>query len=197
MRHVPATKLLLLACVLLLVGVLSSVISRWLFAWGSDPTPLGHSLAAADPVIVWEGLPHPFYERDELEQELHAKETITIHDFPFYQDTQRLTKLDGTVLARIFADAEAFRPIGWEFLGGTGCGGYHPHFCLQGQGDDGIYQVQICFGCLEVRGFGPRMQVKAAVAVEALDAMRKVLRKYRKNRPMTEPWKWHVQVDGD
>lgn len=63
------------------------------------------------------------------------------------------------------------------------CGGFHPDFCLEWQDGDATYQVLICFGCYEVKCYGPRTELWCDIQESAYDQFKKVLRKYRKSRP--------------
>ena len=49
-----------------------------------------------------------------------------------------------------------------------------------------VYRMQVCFGCYEIKIFGPKSEVYCDMADAGLHGLEKVLKGYRKNRPASE-----------
>ncbi len=67
-----------------------------------------------------------------------------------------------------------------EFSGEKKCGGFHPDFAVEWQIGTAKYQALICFGCGEVKLFGPGYESRYDFHSETIE---KILKKYNKNRP--------------
>src|SRR5262249_3316064 len=60
---------------------------------------------------------------------------------------------------------------------------FHPDYCAEWQDGKDVYQVLICFGCHEVKCYGPKVDLYCDINSEAYKEFEKVLKPYRKNRP--------------
>src|SRR6516165_3185263 len=80
----------------------------------------------ANKVVLYEGLPHQFFDKDLLEQELKNKKTVKVHDYPFYAETLALKDEDAKRLTELFCAADSFA----KFRGPKRCGGFHPDYCV-------------------------------------------------------------------
>ena len=133
----------------------------------------------ANKVVLYEGLPHQFFDKDLLEQELKNKKTVKVHDYPFYAETLALKDEDAKRLTELFCAADSFA----KFRGPKRCGGFHPDYCVEWQDGKGVYHVLVCFGCHEVKCYGPKVDLYCDINNDAYKEFEKVLKPYRKNRP--------------
>ncbi|HJZ58011.1 MAG TPA: hypothetical protein VKE74_23840 [Gemmataceae bacterium] len=138
--------------------------------------PLAEAIAKADKVVLFEGLPHPAHEKALLDAELKAKKTISDHGFAFYAEPLELKPADAKTLIALFSDPESFR----QWRGYKKCGGFHPDYMVEYHVGQDVYRMQVCFGCSEVKVFGPKLELYCDMAKEPFA---KVLRTYQKNRP--------------
>jgi hypothetical protein len=137
------------------------------------------ALGKATKVVLHEGLPHQTFEPKLLEQELKTKKTVKVHGFPFYQETLSLKEADAKKLTALFRAGESFT----AYRGPKKCGGFHPDYAVEWRLGKDVYQALVCFGCHEVKFYGPKAGVYCDVRDRALGEMKKVLLSYRKNRP--------------
>jgi hypothetical protein len=141
------------------------------------------SLPSPDPdkIVLYEGLPHQFYEPKQLAEE-SKKPTITKGGFPFYKDPLPLKEADAKTLGVILANPDLFRP----FEGEKKCGGFHPDYAIvvSSKGEEITYLI--CFGCHEAKVFGPdRPETRYDLVRDATNPpLSAILKPYQKNRPM-------------
>lgn len=140
---------------------------------------LAESIAKANKVILYEGLPHQFFERAVLEKELANKKTVTFAEYPFYADTLELKQGDTKQLISLGGDRETYR----EFRGEKKCGGFHPDFALEFHVGKEKYYTLICFGCHEAIVVGPKTTVRTDLGEMGYKSLQAVLKDYKKNRP--------------
>jgi hypothetical protein len=137
----------------------------------------------ADSVLLYEGLPHQHNEANLFEQELKAKNTVQIHGYPFYVETLSLKDDDAKKLLDLYCDPTSFRP----WMGEKKCGGYHPDYCIEWHVGQDVYQTLICFGCCEIKSYGPKAELYCDIQSDALDKFKSILKPYQKNRPPRGP----------
>jgi hypothetical protein len=66
-------------------------------------------------------------------------------------------------------------------MGEKACGGYHPDYCLTGKDGMATYDLMICFGCAEMKLYGPGNYL----IVDLNDgAFKTLLVKHRNQRPV-------------
>ncbi|MBL8824782.1 MAG: hypothetical protein JNJ77_19505 [Planctomycetia bacterium] len=160
---------------------------------------LAQRIKLAKEVKLYEGLPHQFFEQAHLASELKNKKTVTLHGFPFYADLLPLSVEDGIKLKELFCDGKslnsdgayismggrASNPDGSVTIAAKACGGFHPDYCIEWRVEGEVYQALVCFSCSELRCFGPQHTLQCDLDKCGDDsAFAKVLRKYRKNRPV-------------
>lgn len=133
-----------------------------------------------EPTVL-EGLPHPFYNPEQVAKELNTKKTVTQHGFAFYQTSIRLSAEDKSTLTALIKDPTSFK----EFSGGKLCGGFHPDFTLVWEIKGKPLEIQVCFGCGEIRAYHGEEKVYADIADQAA-ALRPLLEKYHKQCPAPE-----------
>jgi len=132
-------------------------------------------------LMVYEGLPHQFYEQRELEKEIKTKETVALHGYRFYSPPVEISDDEGRRLKALLEDDHSFK----EWSGEKKCGGFHPDYAVQWRVGDSTHQYLICFGCGEAKVFGPNREARYDLAAE--QQLKEALGKYRKNWPATGP----------
>jgi hypothetical protein len=145
--------------------------------------PLVAAIAKAQEVVVYEGLPHQYWESDRLAIELKEKRTLKIREFPFYEEPITINQEDSRRMSLLCSELTTFG----RYRGPKSCGGYHPDWCVQFQDGDDVYQVLICFGCHEARLYGPKNEVFSDVSDDALKELVAHLSPLQRNRPKHEP----------
>jgi len=174
------------------VLVLAVVLALTVPASGEPPKPsinfdgVKALLAAAGKiekvdVILREGLPHPGNDPEQFQAE-KKKETVESAGFLFYKGDLPVKADDAAKLIDLLRDAGSYS----AFLGEKKCGGFHPDYevVLVNPADKSEYRFQICFGCHEVKVYGPGDKAgRADIRKEGYDALTKLLKPYRKNRP--------------
>jgi hypothetical protein len=144
---------------------------------------LASGIRAADGVLLYEGLPHQYFESIALEKELRDRPYVRLHRFPFYKERLTLSDGDGQKLTDLFCSPGTFRPRG---EGMKACGGFHPDYCIEWHVDGEVYQVLVCLGCCEVKCYGPG-GIDLYCDIKDMASFEKLLRPYRKNRPPFRP----------
>lgn len=147
---------------------------------GCGPRPPVAAMKSSDTVIVYEGLPHQFYEAKALEQE-KKKPTVELGGFPFYREPLELNDSDRQTLKNLIGDPGSLKP----FSGAKKCGGFHPDYAVEWVVGKDVYHYLICFGCWEAKVMGSRSEAMYDVAPNARERLKALLEPYRKNRPET------------
>lgn len=145
-------------------------------------TPLAAAVAKADQVTLYEGLPHPMFEKKLLDEELKNRKTVQHHGFPFYVEPLPLKERDAKELTKLFTDAKSFA----RFSGYKLCGGFHPDYCIEWHVGNEVYRCLVCFGCHEIKVFGSKSELYCDIANQAYSRFKELLEPYRKNRPKPE-----------
>jgi hypothetical protein len=140
---------------------------------------LAAAIANGDKVLLYEGLPHQTSEKELLSEELETKNTVQLNGFPFYAEPLPLKGGDAKKLTKLFTDSKSFEPHSDYKL----CAGFHPDYCIEWQVSGKVYRCLICFGCYEVKAFGPKTELYCDIAKEAYDQFKEVLQPYRNQRP--------------
>jgi hypothetical protein len=136
----------------------------------------------ADQLVLYEGLPHQRNEAILFKQEEQRKDTATLHSFLFYRAPLEISAEDKVKLKGLLGEAESFEP--WR--GEKKCGGFHPDYLAEWRVGDTIYRFLICFGCHEVKVYGPDKSLRCDIRGEACKQLEELLKKHRKNRPPSE-----------
>ena len=145
-------------------------------------TPISEGIRRASSVTLYEGLPHQTWEADQLKKELATKKTVSFHDFPFYERPLMLAADEVEPLRRLSTAGSSYTTYG----GPKACGGYHPDYCLTWKDGDATYQLLICFGCQEMKLYGPNSELIVDIGEEAFRAFEAALKKHRDQRPKTK-----------
>lgn len=153
--------------------------------WKRTLPRLLEKIAAAKTVFLYEGLPHPMRESGELSHEKQQKKTRQLHGFDFYIDPITVNATDAKLLFQLCSAQSSYDRYGGVKL----CGGYHPDWCLV----FGSVEVLLCLGCDEARVYSPDEEIYADFQApqprKALKQLGKLLKVYRKNRPLTTYYK--------
>jgi hypothetical protein len=142
-------------------------------------TKFVQAVSKADKVVLYEGLPHQIFEAKELEKEKADKKVVTLHGFPFYAETLDLKADDAKALSTLYTADGSFK----QWQGYKRCGGFHPDYALEWHVGTDKYQALICFGCTEVKSFGPKVELYCDMTEKTKTAFEKLLKPYHKNRP--------------
>ena len=157
----------------------------------SDPlAALLENIQDASSLTLFEGLPHPTREREELKRALSQKRTVKIHRFPFYEETWVIEPQNASALKALLTSPEAFPLPPTLPPGETAskkCGVFHPDYAIHWTRDQRDYDVLICFGCAEAISYGPDAEVRRDISDGALQTLKSFLAHYERKRPRREP----------
>ena len=128
-------------------------------------------------LLLYEGLPHDFWEAELLQSELRRKKTLRLYGYPFYEELLSLEKEDAEKLTTLFSDEKNFS----RYRGAKECGGYHPDYCAEWKTAEGPISALICLGCDEVKMYGPQCELHCDFPEAG--ALSQLFTVYRKNRP--------------
>jgi hypothetical protein len=142
--------------------------------------PLAALVSKADKVVVYEGLPHQTWEGDLREEELKNKKTVKLHEFPFYMEALKLKDGDAKLLTELFTAADSFEQYGGAKL----CGGFHPDYCIEWHIGDDKVRCHVCFGCHEVKVYGPKSELYCDITNAGYLKFEAALKPYRQQRPV-------------
>ena len=71
-------------------------------------------------LVLYEGLPHQYWEPEAFAQEKAVEPTIELNDWPFYPPPITLSSADESKFGRLFANRDGFVP----YRGTKNCGGF-------------------------------------------------------------------------
>jgi hypothetical protein len=141
------------------------------------------SIARADRITFFEGLPHPMYESKSLDSERKSKPTIERYGFSFYREALKLKPGDEARFKSLLGSPGSFEP----FKGEKKCGGFHADYFVEWSGVKELSSCLICFTCGEVKIYGPLYGLgRYDIQSDALKLLKDLLQPYRKNRPPQE-----------
>jgi hypothetical protein len=137
------------------------------------------SIGKSGRITLYEGLPHQAAESELVAEEKRKKDTVTLHGFSFYRELLELQPNDLDALKALVGTERSFHKWGGE----KKCGGFHPDYCVEWAIGTDLYRMLICFGCHEVKLYGPEGGLYCDIGKQAYEQLVKVLTKYQKNRP--------------
>lgn len=140
------------------------------------------AIRKADQLVLYEGLPHQLFEEQQLEEEKQKKDTVAMHGFSFYRAPLEVSADDKEKLQGLLGDEGSFH----RWPGEKKCGGFHPDYLAEWRVGEATYRFLICFGCPEVKVYGPDKSLRCDIQQEAYEKLKEALNKYRKNRPARE-----------
>ena len=132
--------------------------------------------------VLYEGLPHQFFESESLRRELGRNVHFELEGFPFYRETLEFRRQQKSEALALLSDPTIYDPFWAEAL----CGGFHPDFAVTCNCAGVLWTCQLCFGCREVKLFAPSQHARYCLADGAGNALSDLLKPQRKNRPPYE-----------
>jgi hypothetical protein len=150
----------------------------------SSTAAIPENAVAEGNTIVFEGLPHPGYEAELFESEKNSKSTVKLHGSYFYKAFQPAKDTETSELRETLSDPERFEP----FSGEKKCGGFHADYAVAWKENGRLFKVLICFGCGEVKRFGPQGEVREDMKTNTSDLLKMVLKMYDRDRPAHQGW---------
>lgn len=133
--------------------------------------------------LLYEGLPSEFWEPESLVQELARAKTIKLHGYPFYEELLALQGTDSEQLAALFSARTSFA----NYTDGKKGGGFHADYGLEWKSGNETTHVVISLEDGEVKLYGPKSQLHCDLSQDAVQKLRQLLSRYRKNRPVETP----------
>jgi hypothetical protein len=134
---------------------------------------------SAQKVEVFEGLPHPSWERELLAQEQARRDVFRNHDFSFYQPPLLLPAPDRDRLISEVTRRRTF--MAWR--GPKKCGGFHPDLLLRFHHSSGVVDVHLCFGCGEAIFYGPHSRAHVDFSEATSDRWEEIQKRNQTKRP--------------
>lgn len=137
------------------------------------------SVAQASNMVLIEGLPNENTEAKLFRSEKKNSETVKRHGFLFYPAALRPLPQDAATLAAALSAPNAISQYSRAM---KQCGGFHPDFAVVWTDPQTAArnEAQICFGCEEIKFFGPDAKIYADLEPATFAALRSVLRHYGK-----------------
>jgi hypothetical protein len=165
--------------------VLAMAFGAALFALGcyqDNHLALTKAVRQVDRVVLYEGLPHQMFESHLLKEERRNKAIQELNSNSFYQEPLPLPAEDAKQLSAVLGESATYKPFSGEKM----CGGFHPDYAVEWHVGRDRHRALICFGCREVKLFGPGLESRHDLDRGAYEKLRKILKDYRKNRPSQE-----------
>jgi len=143
------------------------------------------AVAESDELVVYEGLPHPGFEKADYEIELLRVPVFAVDKQMLYQRALAVEEADRGRLRTIFHDGEAWvKPMAGEYRMKL-CGGFHADFAVGWlKKKDALAYALICFGCHEIRFVDRDHSVTTDLVPRGYADLRNILKEYRQERPV-------------
>jgi hypothetical protein len=108
----------------------------------------------AETVVIYEGLPRGS-DASNLPDDKRGKRSVReFHGYSFYEPPLWVEGFGNGRLTASLGDPAKYRP----FSGEKKCGGFHPDYAVELRLGSSTYRALICFGCSEVKLFGPGLE---------------------------------------
>ncbi|MBE7494821.1 MAG: hypothetical protein HS117_07740 [Verrucomicrobiaceae bacterium] len=143
----------------------------------ADSDRFRETLLKATEIVVYEGLPHQYWQADKLEEELKRPDVIKIDNFPFY--TPALKAVNADELKQLLGSPASIQP----YRGARACGGYHPDYNITWTVGAITYHAQICLGCHEIVFLTGTTSLKYDMADGMVKRFENLRASYTKKRP--------------
>lgn len=128
---------------------------------------------------IFEGLPHPRWEKQTLEVESRRSDTFRNHDFGFYRPAMTLPQSARSLLLARVQSATTYQP--WS--GPKLCGGFHPDLLVRFRTDSGPIDIHLCFGCSEAMIFDGSSFILVDMTDTISDTFQQLQETHRDKRP--------------
>lgn len=130
--------------------------------------------AAAEGIVIYEGLPHPYEEEELLKVESKRKDTVKLPPLGEAFYTPAVEAVNAEALLKLLSG-----PDGIRVNQPKKCG-FHSDYCIQFKHQDATYRAFVCFGCGELM---VRQGDSGATFDFNDDELKKLLAVYEKKRP--------------
>jgi len=118
-----------------------------------------NSFSKAEKIILYKGLPRSSFDENVFKNELKSKKTVKLHGYYFYNDPKNLNTVDIKQLQDVYVTPNGFV----AFRGEKFCGGFHPNYAIEWHLNNKVYRALICFGCKEMKSFGPMIELRCDI----------------------------------
>lgn len=135
------------------------------------------SIAQAEQLNVYEGLPHQLHEAKLLRKELLRDDIIKFAGFPFY--TPSVVAHSPEKLISVLGDNSSIK----IYAGLKRCGAYHPDYCVSWKHGLRTYYALICYGCGEIVFYDGKKPLMYDLQPKALTQLKELLAPYKLKRP--------------
>ena len=145
-----------------------------------SPAPVAdRSVGKAKMITLYEGLPHPSYEKSYEAEKAGSRPIIERGEYSFYEEPLRLSLEEQASLEQVLGDKATY----YKFAGEKKCGGFHPDYAVEWEDDGRMRTTMICFTCSEFKVRGPDGERRYDIARPAQEPLARLLKGRRKNRP--------------
>jgi len=146
------------------------------------PRVFASTARRSDTVVLWEGLPHPRFERAVFNSELANTSNHELGGFRFYDEPLEVAPEDVAQLRELLGQPSTHESY-WPFFSWTLCGGFHPDYAVEWHHGDSTDYALLCFSCAEVDLRGSVISSHHELSSSSYAALKSILSRYRKNRP--------------
>ncbi len=124
----------------------------------------------AAKVELFEGLPHPYWDKELLKKEEKRPDVFQNHGFGFYSPAIKLPDSDHKLLFSKVTRVDSYTP----WLGPRACGGFHPDYLIRFHGRQGVVDLHLCMGCSMAVFYGPKTKADVDIHPSVHDAWRPI-----------------------
>ena len=154
-----------------------------------DVLAFTRAIDAADTLEIYEGLPHPLFDKEAYKLEAARGQTLKITTELFYPEKLEPSADALTQLARATMDLRGHRMLFIPLSRAPVkfCGGFHADYALIWKNKAEIsVTALVCFGCSEIRLIRDGEIITADFTPERHRELIALFRPMRRSRPMTD-----------
>lgn len=141
-----------------------------------------HSIKPDTTFTLYQGVSRQLKKPANTELAPKNTETINRYGYTFYLAPIKIEDKDKLALTTLIHNQKSFT----KFSGYKKCGGFHPDFSLiWGEQADKI-ELQLCFGCHEIKVYKNDMEVYCDISNKSYDQFKEILSKYNKKHLKTK-----------
>ncbi len=141
---------------------------------------LWESLVDVTNLKIYEGLPHPFWDKALFESEKEKMLTVTLHGERFYASANPVTPSSQGKIVRTLQSTDIYLPME---MSPKQCGGFHADFALVWEYAKRQYCMMVCFGCSEIRAHGTDFSIETDLSEAGRHRLREILEEFSEKRP--------------
>lgn len=138
------------------------------------------SVATADSIVIYEGLPHHMWEEELLEVEVRREDTLKIWGYTFY--TPAVAPAQPEVFRQLLGRADSLK----LYSGNKFCGGYHPDYAISWSSGGTTFYALVCIGCHEIVFFDGEYALIYDLPRATYDEFKRLLGFHQNKRPITQ-----------